>query len=599
MSCRLMLKLRIYLNPLFGREFLAVPALLPSARSLCSRHSGGSGPGVGRAAGADNSRTGGQAGLSEGFSRQVTGERRVREGIRWSGANRSVFNAGTAKRTKELMELKRPTSKEEEGPTRSQHQGRELAPDRPLSVEEWRSLKESSYHPASFEIRMLKNMQPSVTGLSVAKSLLTFVATETGTLTYELLLNYSVLCLSGGHDTEMCDVYDLMKGIYPIFDPSVSGLFVKGLSRTSRWREAIGVLNNWKKLLPPSSSSYGSIISAAMQNGASKTAWALYDELLEQGLSPRQQTWESLFNRWREGRRSEEVEAMSQEKHHEKLLKILHYMRDNQVYPQLSLANSIKDWFESLQGQKWTGHWTHHNANGFCRCCGKELESILLSEDEYEQLKHHILTDIIQGQDTFRRTTPKELNEFKSFVARRPPFDVVVDGLNVCALSTNKHLNFSTLLTVVSALSQQGMTVLVLGRRHMIRQYKLLGNQSHQPNIYWFFTENISEDDPFLLYATLNSGNHCKFLTRDLMRDHKACLADETIRRLFFKWQRGHQLVVHGRVTGGGKITLMRIPRHDTIIQTSGDSWHIPYDDNEHRSIYEVPQKWLCLTRAH
>lgn len=30
------------------------------------------------------------------------------------------------------------------------------------------------------------------------------------------------------------------------------------------------------------------------------------------------------------------------------------------------------------------------------------------------------------------------------------------------------------------------------------------------------------------------------------MRNHKACLADAATRRLFFKWQRGHQMVVDG-----------------------------------------------------
>lgn len=53
-----------------------------------------------------------------------------------------------------------------------------------------------------------------------------------------------------------------------------------------------------------------------------------------------------------------------------------------------------------------------------------------------------------------------------------------------------------------------------------------------------------SEDDPFLLYATLNSGNHCKFITKDLLRDHKACLPDARTQRLFFKWQQGHQLAI-------------------------------------------------------
>lgn len=59
-----------------------------------------------------------------------------------------------------------------------------------------------------------------------------------------------------------------------------------------------------------------------------------------------------------------------------------------------------------------------------------------------------------------------------------------------------------------------------------------------------------SEDDPFLLYATLHSGNHCKFITKDLMRDHKACLPDAKTQRLFFKWQQGHQLAIISRHPG-------------------------------------------------
>ena len=38
------------------------------------------------------------------------------------------------------------------------------------------------------------------------------------------------------------------------------------------------------------------------------------------------------------------------------------------------------------------------------------------------------------------------------------------------------------------------------------------------------------------------------------MRDHKACLPDALTRRLFFKWQRGHQLVIHGTVAEGRRV---------------------------------------------
>ncbi|XP_067336821.1 mitochondrial ribonuclease P catalytic subunit isoform X2 [Channa argus] len=256
----------------------------------------------------------------------------------------------------------------------------------------------------------------------------------------------------------------------------------------------------------------------------------------------------------------------------------------------------------NLTEQKWAASWTTATPEGLCTCCGSELESIQLTSEEYQQLKDRVMTDIIQGRDVFNKTTPEELEQFKAFVKRKPAFDVVIDGLNVANINKDKSKQSETLLAVVSELERRGLVVLVLGRKHMLRPSRSW--ERHNMNLlqqkaHCFFTENISEDDPFLLYATLHSGNHCQFVSRDLMRDHKACLPDGVTRRLFFKWQRGHQLVVDGHVAAGRRVRFQSIPSYDTIVQTSGDSWHVPYDDTLDRSTYEVPQRWLCLSKKH
>lgn len=85
-----------------------------------------------------------------------------------------------------------------------------------------------------------------------------------------------------------------------------------------------------------------------MLHGDTATAWALYDELMEKGLSPNQDTWDVLFKGLSkikdEG--GEGTETMSQTEHQERLLDILLFMRNNQIYPQQSLGSSIKTWFE-------------------------------------------------------------------------------------------------------------------------------------------------------------------------------------------------------------------------------------------------------------
>lgn len=95
-------------------------------------------------------------------------------------------------------------------------------------------------------------------------------------------------------------------------------------------------------------SNYGNIISGAVVHRDITTAWALYDELIEKGLSPNEDAWDALFKGVRnmEEDRGKEAEVMSQLEHQEKLLEILQYMRNNQIYPQHGLASTIKSWFE-------------------------------------------------------------------------------------------------------------------------------------------------------------------------------------------------------------------------------------------------------------
>ncbi|KAI7804292.1 putative mitochondrial ribonuclease P protein 3 [Triplophysa rosa] len=450
----------------------------------------------------------------------------------------SVFTAGTARRTAEY--LKRRAGPDAEGPSNNTSERRRGSskvpvPPHPLTTSEWAKLKEASTKPDRFAIQMMEGLLVSRADVDIAKSLLSYEALEKGTLSYELLLRYLTLCVMGGHHSEVFDTYDIMRSCFKTLDTGASSLFVKGFSQTERWREALVVLEGMKKALLPSPGNYGDVIAGAALHGDTDTSWMLYDELLDQGLPPHKDTWQCLFQR-----------GIGEREHEDKLLSILSYMRDNQIYPEEPLVKTIKVWFESLPDQKWSGRFSSVAPSGECKSCKAPLESIQLTKEEYAQLKDRVMKDVIEGKDIFNKTTPEELESFKSFVKRRPPFDVVIDGLNV-ANTTPKAAHSETLLEVISELEQQGLNILVLGRKHMLRPSWNWDRQNMnkiKQKAHCFFTENISEDDPFLLYATLHSGDHCHFLSRDLMRDHKACFPDSVTRRLFFKWQRGHQLVI-------------------------------------------------------
>ncbi|XP_029316057.1 mitochondrial ribonuclease P catalytic subunit [Cottoperca gobio] len=622
MGSTLMLKVRMCLTPLKPffhqgsfftlQTFLCKSSQLPvSERFLCTRDTKPNPRG--RQTDTRNSRRTGEHGDVKTSTFRRSGEDLWDDesSALWQRPSfpKSMFAAGTAKRTTDIWKKKEAMfslNEEDEGEPDKRTTRRAAwmqPPDRPLSPAEWRKIKESLENQR-FESHMMSLLLKTGAELNIAKSLLTFVAMETETIPYELLLRYLALCVSGGHDAEVFDVYDIMRGCFPALDTGASTLFIKSFSRTARWREAVGILNEVNKVFTPSPRNYGDIITAAMNNGDLTTAWALYDELIEKELSPHHDTWDALFRAVRESKEDKEKksEGLSQSEHQERLQGILLYMRNNQIYPQLSLAITIKACFERLTGQKWKGSWTSPNPKGMCRCCGSELESIHLHDEEYQQLRDSLMTDVIQGEDVFKKTTQEELESFKAFVKRKPAFDVVIDGLNVANWNTDKSKQSETLLTVVSELERQGLTLLVLGRKHMLRPSRSWDRHNMnliQQKAHCFFTENISEDDPFLLYACLHSGNHCRFVSRDMMRDHKACLPGKAIRRLFFKWQRGHQMVVDGYVAAGKKIRFQSILSYDTIIQTSVDSWHVPFDDTEDRCTYEIPQRWLCLNTKH
>ncbi|XP_077118995.1 mitochondrial ribonuclease P catalytic subunit isoform X2 [Ranitomeya variabilis] len=497
----------------------------------------------------------------------------------------SVFSAGAAKtrsdRNKELISDK---------PSTSRTAGTRVAiPAEPLSVDGWSNLRLDYEDLRNFEGLVMDQMIKQNTDLDVAKSLLSYVAVREGDVTYKLLLRYLVLCVQQKKTREIYDVSDIMKMKYDTLDTGAHSLLIKGLSDTDRWQEAIASLETIKKASTPSARNYGECIKGAIEHRESELAWTLYDEMLQRDLLPPEDAIQSLFNA---------DQDLQDEAFRNRLYDILKCFREDQIYPGQPLMKTIKSWFERIPNETWKGQLTKATDAGHCQACKEQLESIHLTPEEYNTLKKAVINIVIKGEDTFRKTTPEELQAFLKFVDSQPPYDIVVDGLNIAYLSRKNTLS-TPLLSVVSCLAARGKRILVLGRKHMlINSKKWLKEDIRrlQECADCFFLDNISLDDPFLLYACLSSGSHCCFITGDLLRDHKACLPDTETQRLFFKWQRGHQLVLP--FYSPGNVHLRPILTYDTILQNTQTSWHIPYDEaGVKRASYEVPKTWLCMKK--
>ncbi|XP_004612217.2 mitochondrial ribonuclease P catalytic subunit [Sorex araneus] len=494
------------------------------------------------------------------------------------------FAAGSAKKRSQNSY---PSKEQALLPSRKSFQ----VPTKPLTSEQWSKLQADFKGKAKFENWIITQMVRAHSSLDVAKSLLAWVAAEnSGIVGYDLLVKYLCLCVFHKQTSEVIDVYEIMKARYKSLESGANTLLIRGLIHSDRWREAVLLLENIKKVMVPSKGNYNDCIQGALLHQDANLAWSLYQELLDYELIPVLDTFKAFFDFGR---------GMNDDQYAKKLLDILLYLRNNRLYPGESLAHSIKTWFESIPGEQWQGKFTTLQKSGQCLGCGRTIETSQLSSEEYDYLQGKIMKDVIDGGDQYKKTTPQELKRFKNFVKTCPPFDIVIDGLNVAKMFP-KTRESQSLLDVVSQLSELNLRLLVLGRKHMLMpssRWRKDEMERVKKLASCFFADNISEDDPFLLYATLHSGNHCKFVTNDLMRDHKACLPDAKTQSLFFKWQQGHQLAITSKLPGS-KVVFQPILSYDTVVQTTGDSWHIPYDDNQvERCSFEVPTKWLCLHR--
>ncbi|XP_044127799.1 mitochondrial ribonuclease P catalytic subunit [Bufo gargarizans] len=498
----------------------------------------------------------------------------------------SVFSAGAAKTR---SDKNRDLTAGGKGLSARVNDGKVALPPGPLTADGWKNLKLDHKEDSNFEDHAMAQMIKTNADIDIAKSLLSYVAGKDGDVTYKLLLKYLVLCVQQKQIKEIYDMCDIMKMKFQTLETGVHSLLIKGLCNTDRWREAIDSLETLKKAGTPSARNYGECIKGAIDHRDDELAWTLYDEMLQRDLVPPEESIQSLFNA---------DQDLQDQDFRDRLIGVLRYFRESQIYPGQPLMKTIKSWFERIPNETWKGQLTKVTDSGHCQACKEPLESIHLTPEEYSTLKKVVIDSVIKGEDTFRKTTPEELQTFLKFVDSQPPYDIVVDGLNVAYLSRTNPLS-TPLLTVVSCLAARGKRILVLGRKHMlVNSKKWLKEDIRRLEecADCFFLDNISLDDPFLLYACLSSGSHCCFITSDLLRDHKACLPNTETQRLFFKWQRGHQLVLP--FYSSGNVHLRPILTYDTILQNTDVSWHIPYDEaGVKRASYEVPKTWLCLRK--
>lgn len=245
-----------------------------------------------------------------------------------------LFAAGAAKKRSQMNPQSKQSKDNDLPPVRDIIQ----LPTKPLTSEEWDKLKEDFKGKTDFENWISSQMAHCHSSVDVAKSLLAWVAAKNnGIVGYNLLVKYLSLCVFHKQTSEVIDVYEIMKARYKSLESGGYSLLIRGLIYSDRWRESLLLLEDIKKVMTPSKKNYNDCIQGALLHQEVTIAWNLYQELLSHDLIPMMETLKAFFDFGKD---------INDDQYSNKLLDILLYLRNNQLYPGESFAHSIKAWFE-------------------------------------------------------------------------------------------------------------------------------------------------------------------------------------------------------------------------------------------------------------
>ncbi|KAJ6897033.1 proteinaceous RNase P 2-like [Populus alba x Populus x berolinensis] len=188
---------------------------------------------------------------------------------------------------------------------------------------------------------------------------------------------------------------------------------------------------------------------------------------------------------------------------------------------------------------KWVLKRGSVDVGGKCCCCGEQLVSVDIDDDETERFAESVAGLAME------REVKANFSEFQNWLEEHANYEAIVDGANIGLYQQN--------------FAEGGFSISQVVVVHL--------------NWYW-------------LYAAVKL--RCLLVTNDEMRDHIFELLGSDF---FIKWKERHQV----RYTFvKGKLELQMPPLFSVVIQESENgSWHVPVAGNGNDS----PQSWLCVSR--
>ncbi|XP_017064161.1 mitochondrial ribonuclease P catalytic subunit [Drosophila eugracilis] len=397
--------------------------------------------------------------------------------------------------------------------------------------------------------------------------------------------------LSKEEQDEILQICRTLQAEHETLDANSCEHVIHGLVATDgeHWQGALSLLDMMKVTSTPTLAAYSALVEKAFcaEKSDQELSWRLLEEMATARKPPKCEVYLALLNRL-----AKETTQLPVQ-----LRRLLEFLERYEILVSKRVAERLQELAQQVP------HLLQANCTGLgplgkCQSCQQHLQPVAISDEQFRRLSECFLERVLIRRDVFQRSTPEEVNRFKKYVEKTAPYDCVIDGLNV-AYSTGTKKSPQQLAklvaTVVRHFRDQDKRVLVLGREHM-RNWSKQAIHYVQSNASLFLTNNLSHDDPFLLYATLRSGRDTDFFSRDLMRSHAFHLGPE-LKPIFRRWQQEHQFSLVTQ-TQTGQIIVKEPIRHRLCVHEVAGTWHVPYCEvyTVHPTdSFEVPASWLCL----
>lgn len=403
-------------------------------------------------------------------------------------------------------------------------------------------------------------------------------------------------------------------------------------ARTSFWREALDTA-----LATPhehngscSVQTFTALALKAFQVGDHDLMWAIMDNrhfhndiirLREKVMVVYNQCHDKMYLNW-----ISYCVSLQEDLAIKKMEDLFKYFERHTVFLTDQVKNAILEFYSqgpisAVQTKMWSD-------SGICPNCKSPLDYV--GEECLDTLRKSVLDAVIgKSKDVYTTTDPRELDSSLKLVDRWGPFDVVIDGLNVQYIQiprryqnipkdTTKYLTQMkreillsplayeslNLWDVVNHFIKKGSKVLVVTRRANFKRLP------HSKRILKVATclmlGKVTQDDPYMILAALQSGRGCKLVTNDLLRQHNTTLAKfggPQLAKTFTEWQAQHQVRIaelSGYYKEKDQVTFsdpqfVWPPSHNIKAHVTQQYWHLPLVTHETEGLLNIPKSWLCV----